>query len=115
MCRATLALSEAILVVVGPLLLSVYCWDPPPLQPPAEAGAAPQGPPANSSPAAAAKALCYAALDWVARCIEAAVAAANRALRHALRSPAAGFDSRAVVGWWLLSVSWWVCKRSQGL
>lgn len=41
--------------------------------------------------------------------------AASLALRQVLRSPAGGLDSRAVVGWWLMAVGWWACKRAHGL
>lgn len=97
LCRSGLAFSELGFVIIVPTLVSVYTWQPPSAGRVAAAAGGRPGTPA-----------------WVLRGGAAAFGAANRLLHWALCCPD-GTEARWVVAWWLLSIAWWLCKRTAGL
>lgn len=113
LCGAVLTFSEVALMVVLPTLASLHWWQPAPAPRQARLSRVHR---AASFPAAsllqcpASSALHRRLSSGVARCFD----AANRALRFCLRSPA-GLVSRLFVSYWLLGITWWLCKRSHGL
>lgn len=108
-CRATLSFVQIALTVMAPVLVSVYSWRPPPQQSEQQRQQEAQASSSISSQGGIGR-LC----SQLSAHIAAGFDMANRALQLALYSPA-GVDSRAVVCWWLLAVSWWLAKRSEGL
>ena len=137
-CRATLSFIQVALIVVVPTLLAVYCWERPrrpvlavhpflaaqPAHPQTRshvdggnssssgvATAETLVPPTDSSGGAGRQPCAYTRMRSR---VERIASVANWALHAVLYSPA-GLDSRMVACWWLLAVSWWVCKRLAGL
>ena len=137
-CHATLSFIQVALIVVVPTLLAVYCWERPrrpvlavhPLlaaqtahpqaRSPADGGnisssgvtTAEAPPPPTVSSSGPGRQQC--AYTRMRSRVERIASVANWALHAVLYSPA-GLDSRLVACWWLLAVSWWVCKRLAGL
>lgn len=115
LCGALLTFFQCTLCVVLPTLASVHWWQPPPVPPPAVAERE-----HAAAPALTARRYWHqSALEWEPRrrlcgAIARGFDAANRAMRFCLRTPA-GLASRMIVCYWLLAITWWLCKRAYGL
>jgi len=101
--------------VVLPTLVSLHWWQPPPVPPPAALQRVHAAAPALT----ARRYWQQSAEEWAPqrrlyRAIASGFDAANRGLRFCLRTPA-GLASRMFVCYWLLAITWWLCKRSHGL
>lgn len=115
LCGALLTFFQVALIVVLPTLASLHCWQPPPVP-------APQLLAGLHAAAPALTARRYwqrTTVEWAPRrrlssTIARSFDAASRALRFCLRTPA-GLTSRMFVCYWLLAITWWLCKRSHGL
>ena len=109
-CRATLSFVQVALGLLLPLLVSFCCWRP--LDKEADAEHAEQ-PGDGAQTAAGRRPPAGRPLRLSIRASKAA-AAANDALCFVLRGPSR-LDSGALVCWWLLAFTWWLCKLAAGL